>query len=157
MSKYTNNKIYKIEEQEFKDIIKESNNVTDALRKIGYKNPRAGRSRNTLMERIEELSINTDHFNESNKKDAITNRSVEEIFVKNSNRGNSYLKRMIKKYELMTYRCEICGNEGEWMGKKLSLQLDHKDGDNKNNLLENLRFLCPNCHTQTETYAGKNR
>lgn len=51
----------------------------------------------------------------------------------------------------------MCENIGVWNGKKLSLQLDHINGDHSDNRLENLRFLCPNCHTQTETYCSKCR
>lgn len=46
---------------------------------------------------------------------------------------------------------------GTWMGKKISLELDHIDGNNKNNLISNLRYLCPNCHALTPTYRGKNK
>ena len=56
---------------------------------------------------------------------------------------------MAKKVKFM--KCQI------WNDKKLSLQLDHINGDNSDNRLENLRFLCPNCHTQTETYCSKCR
>ena len=55
------------------------------------------------------------------------------------------------------YKCSLCQNEGEWMGKTLSLQVDHIDGNSSNNLPNNLRILCPNCHTQTETWGIKNR
>ncbi len=48
-----------------------------------------------------------------------------------------------------------CGNKGNHNGKSLSLHLDHKNGVNNDNRLDNLRFLCPNCHSQTETYSGK--
>lgn len=54
------------------------------------------------------------------------------------------------------YKCECCENPGIWQGKELRLQVDHIDGNRENNGLENLRFLCPNCHTQTDTYCGKN-
>lgn len=52
-------------------------------------------------------------------------------------------------------KCLICKNF-EWLGKPLKLQIDHIDGNNRNNMRENLRALCPNCHSNTETYCGKN-
>lgn len=54
------------------------------------------------------------------------------------------------------YVCEEC-NLDEWRGKKLTLQLEHIDGDSFNNSTENLKFLCPNCHSITDTYCGKNK
>ncbi len=53
------------------------------------------------------------------------------------------------------YECKLC-KINNWLGKNLSLHLDHIDGNNSNNDLKNLRFLCPNCHSQTDTYCGKN-
>jgi len=55
------------------------------------------------------------------------------------------------------YRCLECGNKGIHNKKKLALQLDHIDGKKAHNMPSNLRLLCPNCHSQTETYAGKNK
>jgi 5-methylcytosine-specific restriction endonuclease McrA len=52
-------------------------------------------------------------------------------------------------------KCLIC-NINEWLGKPITLELDHIDGNNKNNSRENLRYLCPNCHSQTETWRGRN-
>jgi hypothetical protein len=52
--------------------------------------------------------------------------------------------------------CELCGIT-EWFGKKLSFELDHKDGDRYNHNLKNLQILCPNCHSQTDTFRGKNK
>ena len=51
--------------------------------------------------------------------------------------------------------CEICGIT-EWNGNPLTFQIDHIDGDRTNNHLDNLMVLCPNCHTQTDTYGSKN-
>jgi 5-methylcytosine-specific restriction endonuclease McrA len=53
------------------------------------------------------------------------------------------------------YSCSECGIS-DWNGKELRLELDHIDGDSTNNLVENLRLLCPNCHSQTPTYKAKN-
>jgi transposase-like protein/RNA polymerase subunit RPABC4/transcription elongation factor Spt4 len=52
--------------------------------------------------------------------------------------------------------CSCCGLT-EWMGQVIILEVDHIDGNSENNSLENLRLLCPNCHSQTETYKGKNK
>lgn len=54
------------------------------------------------------------------------------------------------------YKCETC-EIGDWRGIALSLELDHIDGDSFNNSLDNLRFLCPNCHSITDTYRGRNK
>lgn len=69
-------------------------------------------------------------------------------------RGNCYLKRIIKEYNLLEYKCNVC-NITKWNNKELTLELDHIDGQAHNCKIENLRFLCPNCHSQTDTFRGK--
>lgn len=80
----------------------------------------------------------------------------EQVFVENSSYPRHRLKERIIKERIVAYSCEECGNEGEHNGKRLVLQLDHINGINNDHRLENLRFLCPNCHTQQDTYAAKN-
>ena len=65
------------------------------------------------------------------------------------------LKRRLVAEGVFDWRCTLCGVE-EWRDQPLSLQLDHMNGDRRDNRLENLRLLCPNCHSQTETFAGRN-
>jgi hypothetical protein len=58
--------------------------------------------------------------------------------------------------ELYGYKCSCCGVI-EWQGVQLTLQVDHVDGNAGNNMPSNLRLLCPNCHSITDTYCGKNK
>ena len=77
--------------------------------------------------------------------------------VKNSSYTNFFrLKKRIINENLIEYKCSICGIEN-WNNKPIVLQLDHINGNNRDNRIENLRFLCPNCHSQTETFCKKNK
>lgn len=80
----------------------------------------------------------------------------EEVFVENSTYARHNIKRRIIQKKLLEYKCFECNLDGEWNGKPLSLQLDHINGVNNDHRIKNLRFLCPNCHTQQDTYAAKN-
>ena len=66
------------------------------------------------------------------------------------------IRKTIIKENLIEYKCSEC-NIQTWNNKSLSLHLDHINGMNNDNRLENLRFLCPNCHSQTEIYTGRNK
>ena len=66
-----------------------------------------------------------------------------------------HVKKILLRENFITNECEICGIS-EWQGKELVCHLDHINDDCHDHRLDNLRMLCPNCHSQTETYAGKN-
>lgn len=81
----------------------------------------------------------------------------EEVFVENSTYARHHVKHRVITEKLIPYECEKCGITDEWQGEEIVLQLEHKNGKNNDNRLENLGFLCPNCHSQTKTYAARNR
>lgn len=68
--------------------------------------------------------------------------------------GIASLKKYVREVEGDI--CAICGQSSEWENKYLMLQLDHRNGDSRDNRLDNLRLLCPNCHSQTDTFSGRN-
>lgn len=78
-----------------------------------------------------------------------------EIFKENSTYRSGALKRKIIKNGLIPYKCQKCGIINEWLGEEIVLHLDHINGINNDNRIDNLRFLCPNCHSQTSTYCRK--
>jgi Zn finger protein HypA/HybF involved in hydrogenase expression len=106
---------------------------------------------------LKKYNIDTSNFEYDYKRGhKFTEKYDDElVFTKNSPLSNKNIKRRIIKNSLLDYECVECGITDSWNGKKITLQLDHIDGDNNNNKLENLRFLCPNCHSQTETHSVK--
>jgi hypothetical protein len=83
-------------------------------------------------------------------------RELHAIFCKGSSRnGRGGRKRRLIDEGIKEDRCEQCGIT-HWRGRKLSIQLHHKNGDGTDNRIQNLEFLCPNCHSQTDTYGGRN-
>lgn len=83
--------------------------------------------------------------------------SNEKVFCENSTYPRGHLKDRILKENLIEYVCAECGMLPEWNNKALVLHLDHTNGDGFDHRIENLRFLCPNCHAQTETYSRGQR
>lgn len=95
-----------------------------------------------------------------NRRKIFEEKTLPFLFVENSKfdslSARQYVRRWNHHYKWLPYECDVCKNNGEWLGRKLTLQLDHKNGRPRDHRLSNLRFLCPNCHCQTETWGGGN-
>lgn len=122
-----------------------------------------GGNANTIKKYIEKYSLDISHFDVTFERDLKLNEylntikiPINEILVEKSSYNRTLLKKRLISEKLLEYKCVKCTNVGEWLGEPITLQLDHINGINNDNRLENLRFLCPNCHSQTKTYAGRN-
>ena len=85
------------------------------------------------------------------------NYSLEQVLVANSSYPRHCLKRRIISNNLIPYVCQCCGIGPEWLNKPMPLILDHINGINNDNRLDNLRFVCSNCDSQLSTYKSRNR
>ena len=147
----------------FEDIIKKSQNLTEAIINLDLK-PR-GSNYLTVKKYIKLYSLDTSHFLsitpkvlENLKKSRDSRKlNLDEILVENRTYNTSLLKKRLFENGLKKNECEICGQNDIWQGKKISLIIDHIDGRHNNNLLENLRIICPNCNATLDTHCGKNK
>lgn len=148
-------KVYSVTDEEFRNIIASNYSYSDCLRALGL-GTKGGSSTDILKRRIKELNCSIDHFNRE-KAEANIKYDLKDILIKDSSYLNiARLKKRLISQGILEYKCAICGLK-EWQNKPISLQLDHINGNNNDHRIENLRLLCPNCHSQTITFAGKNK
>ena len=105
------------------------------------------------------MNITTNHFSSTAAAHKVSQKyTLDEILIEDSPYKNiSRLKIRLINEGKLEYICAICGNNGFWNNQPLTLTLDHINGKHLDHRIENLRFLCPNCHSQTETFSGKNK
>lgn len=139
---------------ELEIVLNESKSLREVILKYGL-SPNGSGGYRVVKNKIFQLGLKVPNYKHYTNHIPKSKRPNSEVFVENSNYSRGNIKKRIIKELLLKYECEICGNSGEHQNKRLSLQLDHKNGVNNDNRLENLRFLCPNCHSQTQTYGGK--
>ena len=146
------------------ELCQDSYSYAEVLKKAGRK--QGGGTQATLKKKIEEFEIDISHFtgqrwqespNQQNNKISREGYQIEDIFIKNSPVSQKVLRGYVERHKILEYKCVNCGCDGHWQDGIISLEIDHIDGDNTNNEIKNLRYLCPNCHALTDTYRGKNK
>lgn len=153
------NKIYKLSDEQFVELLKKSSTISEVLFKLGYTVKGNSWGYSHVKRRMDDLNLDYSIFKGKSAVMKITklnNVKKEDILKENCRHQRTVLRRYVIKNNLIPYKCAICGCT-EWQGKTLSLELDHINGVNNDNRLENLRFLCPNCHSQTSTYGSRNQ
>lgn len=153
------NKIYKLSDEQFVELLKKSSTISEVLFKLGYTVKGNSWGYSQVKRRMDDLNLGYSIFKGKSavtKTNKLNNVKKEDILKENCKHQRIVLRRYIIKNNLIPYKCAICGCT-EWQGKTLSLELDHINGINNDNRLENLRFLCPNCHSQTSTYGSRNQ
>lgn len=146
-------KIDTFSDKEFEDIIASSSSMIEVARKLGYTS-HSGSNGERIRYRIDKLQLSTEHFSLNNRRPI--KRSPENVFIENSTADQKTLRKYYRQGDYTPYVCSICSQEPFWNGKELTLILDHINGKNHDDRLENLRWVCPNCNQQLDTTNGKN-
>jgi Zn finger protein HypA/HybF involved in hydrogenase expression len=143
--------------------IKNNKSRAGVLKYLGFNT--SGGNYNKLKREIDKYNLDTSHF--ITKSEFCKNLnpskgrkySIEEIFSIWDKKilNNTRVKNLLIENRYKEDICEECGIDNIWNNKPINLQLDHINGNNLNNEISNLRILCPNCHSQTNTFAGRNR
>jgi hypothetical protein len=147
-------------EKQLKQAAKISFSIRQVLQKLGLKE--AGGNYSQISKYLKKYEIDTKHFkgkawNKGLKGIGIPRFKLEEILVINSYFQSYKLKKRLFAAKLKKESCEECGWEEKSEDGRIPLELDHINGNARDNRLENLRVLCPNCHSLKPTHRGRNR
>jgi len=150
----------KYSQEELVEALPQCRSIRQLLLMLGMNE--TGSAHFSIKQQIKELGLDISHFtgqswNKGNKDNPThPSKSLYEILVENSSASNSNLKKRLLKENILENICSICGQEPIWNNLPLTLQLDHINGIRSDNRIENLRILCPHCHSQTETFCSRN-
>jgi len=147
-------KVRRWKDEEMIELIAGSTTISDVLRGIGL-SVRPG-NYDTVRSFIREHGLDISHMTGKSSGRGGNRIDMEDVFVVGSRIGRGTVKKLIETHSLLGDVCAICGQDKTWNGKPLVFVLDHINGVNNDNRLENLRMLCPNCNSQQDTFCRKN-
>lgn len=141
---------YDYDNEKVINAIKNNKSIASTMKSLGITNYRERHHYSKFNEFVKENNIDISHFPKKIQK-----RPIDDYFSNKFPLQSNKLRKRLISEGYFEHKCSKC-NLSEWMGELIPIELDHIDGNNKNNSLDNLRLLCPNCHAQTDTYKGKN-
>lgn len=149
----------KFSSEQLESAVASSRSIRQVLLALGIR--AEGGNYRTIRREIQKLGLDTTHFSGKGWRKGETTpvtppRRLDEILVENSTATTSDVRRRLLAAGLVEQRCQEC-HITDWLGKPLTIELDHVNGVHDDHRLENLRMLCPNCHSQTSTYRGRNK
>jgi len=150
-------KICELSKTEMQTLIDNNTSINAILKQLNVNSNGSGAYK-TFKNHCRRLQVDVPFYKNNGNAVIGPKISLDEILVENSTYQNgTRLKLRLISEGKLEYKCygEDCCIVNEWKGVPLTLQLDHKNGKHNDNRIENLRFLCPNCHSQTITYSGK--
>lgn len=146
-------------DDEFETIVRNSNSIADICRSLKY--AICNTAYKTIKFRIKRQNLDISHIKLGLSNRRGTNSPNRISIVKHLTYGSKVGNKMIKfgclREDLLKNICYKCGMLPVWNNEPISLQVDHINGDRYDNQLNNLRLLCPNCHSQTKTFSGRNK
>jgi hypothetical protein len=148
------------------NVCKNSYSYAEVLRKLGKKP--GGGTQTLIKNKIKEYNIDISHFTgqlwnkgKTHKDDprivGAEKYNLDEVFCNPSYVTQKVLRGYVERHNIIEYKCQKCGCTGKWEDGIIALELHHIDGNNTNNTVENLEFLCPNCHALTDNFRGRNK
>lgn len=150
----------KYTDEMLRPIVESSLSFAEVLRCLGLK--QTGGSQSNIKRLVQRYGISTDHFlgqarNRGDEYRGPGKATAEDVLVLRDRLAQPEKAYKLRRAMIETeipFRCAVCGIEALWNGKPLMLTVDHINGHRHDNRRENLRFLCPNCHSQTPTFGN---
>jgi hypothetical protein len=150
-----------MKKEDIENIIKECKTFSETLIKLGLR--AAGSNFKTLKNKIKIYDIDISHFEShsirikklNDYNEQFLKKDIKNYLIENSTYNRGHLKERLYNEGYKKRECELCGQNENWNGKKMSLILDHINGIWNDNRIENLRIVCPNCNGTLDTHCGK--
>ncbi|MCX2971471.1 MULTISPECIES: HNH endonuclease signature motif containing protein [Streptomyces] len=148
-------------EEELRRAVSRSTSIAEVVRALGL--PDSSANWHRVRRRVTRLGLDTSHFRRRLRPavrpplaDPGTGRVFRVLPPGSPRTEHARLRRALDAAGV-PYACVSCGNTGQWLGRPMTLQIDHRNGDWRDNRRDNLRYLCPNCHAVTDTWCGRGR